>query len=125
MTYVILGLILLELFLQFHATSAVVGSRQRYVAMSLRRVTSWLVDLAFIANGLIALITGDQAIALWYIIVGVFGIVLELRAHKNDDDWFNGRGTKIKNGIRRMLTGPVQRGAPAFGLIAHNPISAD
>ena len=125
MTYVILGLILLELFLQFHAASAVVGSRQRYVAMSLRRVTSWLVDLAFIADGVIALITGDQAIALWYIIVGVFGVVLELRTHKDDDDWFNGRGAKIKKGIRRMLAGPAQRGAPAFVLTMHDPISAD
>jgi hypothetical protein len=117
MTYVILGLIFVELFLQIQASSAVVGSRQRYVALSLRRITSWLVNLAFIGEGFFALAIGQQADALWYIILGAIGVVLELRTHKNDDDWFNGRGAKIKHGIRRMLTAPRPRAAPAFGMI--------
>jgi hypothetical protein len=124
MTYAILGLIFVELYFQAQANSAVVGSRQRYVALSLRRVTSWLVDLAFIADGLLWLVGGDQTLALWYISVGIFSIILEVRAHKNDDDWFNGRGTKIKKGIQRMLAAPRQRTSPAFGRVAHDATTA-
>jgi hypothetical protein len=98
------------------ARSTVVGSRQRYVALSLRRVSTWAVNLAFISEGLIAVATNQNPYALWYLIIGAGGIIVELRTHKNDDDWFNGRGTKIKNGIRRMLASPRQRTAPVFGM---------
>jgi hypothetical protein len=117
MTYLILGLILVELFFGMQARSAVVGSRQRYVALSLRRVSTWAVNLAFISEGLIAVATSQNAYALWYLIIGAGGILVELRTHKNDDDWFNGRGTKIKKGIRRMLTAPRQQAAPVFGMV--------
>jgi hypothetical protein len=118
MTYLILGLIIAELFASVRARSAVVGSRQRYVALSLRRVASWAVSLAFIAEGLISLAIGDGAYAVWYLVFGIGGLYLEIRMHKDDDDWFNGRGTKIKKGIRRMLTAPRPQTAPAFGMMA-------
>jgi hypothetical protein len=117
MTYLILGLILVELFFGMQARSAVVGSRQRYVALSLRRVSTWAVNLAFISEGLIAVTTSQNAYALWYLIIGAGGILVELRTHKNDDDWFNGRSTKIKKGIRRMLAAPRQQAAPVFGMV--------
>jgi hypothetical protein len=116
MTYLILGLIILEFFFAIQARSAVAGTRQRYVALSLRRVTSWAVNLAFIAEGLIAVSSNQTANAAWYLLFGIGGLYLEVRMHKNDDDWFNGRGTKIKKGIRRMLTAPRPRTAPAFGM---------
>lgn len=116
MTYLILGLIIVELFFSMQARSAVAGSRQRYVALSLRRVASWAVNLAFISQGLIAVSSNQTANALWFLLFGVGGLFLEVRMHKNDDDWFNGRGTKIKRTLRRMLTAPRQRAAPAFGM---------
>ena len=116
MTYLIFGLIVVELFFAVRASSAVVGSRQRYVALSLRRISSWAVDLAFIAEGLIELAGNQSATALWYLIFGVGGLLLEIRTHRNDDDWFNGRGTKIRNGIRRMLTAPRPQAAPVYGM---------
>jgi hypothetical protein len=116
MTYLILGLIVAELVFSVRARAAVVGSRQRYVALSLRRVASWAVNLAFVAEGLLALTTGQPAYALWYLVFGVGGLILELRTHNNDDDWFNGRGRKIRRGIRRMLTAPRRQTAPAFGM---------
>jgi hypothetical protein len=118
MNYLVIGLIVVEVFLQFRARSAVVGSRQRYVALSLRRIASWLVNFAFIGEGLIELQAGQQVFALWDILFGMLCIYLELRTHRNDDDWFNGRGTKIKRGIRRMLTAPRRQPVPAFGMLA-------
>ena len=115
MIYLILGLIVVELFFQVRANAAVVGSRQRYVSLSLRRVASWAINLAFIAEGFIDLASNQPASALWYIVLGIFGVFLELRAHHNDDDWFNGRGRKIKLGLRRLLIRPRRRYAPAFG----------
>jgi hypothetical protein len=124
MTYVILVLIVAELFLQVQARSAVVGSRERYVSLSLRRVASWLINLSFITEGLLSVATGQWASALWYLVFGVGGIVLEVTTHRNDDDWFNGRGKKIRRGIRRMLTAPRPQTAPAFGMTATTAPSA-
>jgi hypothetical protein len=118
MTYLILGLIILELFFGMQARAAVVGSRQRYVALSLRRVSSWAVDLSFIAEGLVAVAENQAGTALWYLILGIAGLYLEIRLHRNDDDWFNGRGTKIAKAIRRALTAPRGQAAPAFGMAA-------
>jgi hypothetical protein len=115
MIYVILGLIAVELFFQVRARTAVVGSRQRYVSLSLRRLTSWVINLAFIAEGLIFLSTNQMSEAIWYVVLGAFGIFLELRGHKNDDDWFNGRGRKIRAALRRLASRPRRRYAPAFG----------
>jgi hypothetical protein len=115
MFYLILGLILIELFFQVRASTAVVGSRQRYVSLSLRRLTNWAINLAFIAEGVVFLATNQVSQALWYFALGIFGIVLELRAHHNDDDWFNGRGKKIKAGLRRLMSRPRRQYAPAFG----------
>jgi hypothetical protein len=114
MFYLILGLIVVELFFQFRASAAVVGSRQRYISLSLRRVFSWAINLAFIAEGLVAVATNDATTALWYLVFGIFGIFLELRAHRNDDDWFNGRGKKIRDGVRRLVIRPRRSYAPAF-----------
>jgi hypothetical protein len=116
MTYLILGLIIAELFFSVQSRTAVVGSRQRYVALTLRRLSSWAVNLAFIGEGLVSVATGEFANALWYLVFGIGGAVLEVNSHKNDDDWFNGRGTKIRKGIRRMLTAPRRTPAPAFGM---------
>jgi len=104
----------IELFFQFRASAAVVGSRQRYISLSLRRIASWAINLAFIAEGLIGVATNDASTALWYLVFGIFGIFLELRTHRNDDDWFNGRGKKIRSGLRRMAFRPRQRYVPAF-----------
>jgi hypothetical protein len=112
MTYAIFGLIIAEVFFGARASSAVVGSHQRYVALSLRRVASWAINVAFIAEGLIDLATDQTATATWYLLFGVFGIWLELKTHTNDDDWFNGRGTKIRRGIRRWLTASRPQSAP-------------
>jgi hypothetical protein len=94
----------------------VAGSRQRYVALSFRRVTSWLINVLFVVEGLIELASNQQTLAIWNIALGGFCIYIELRSHKNDDDWFTGRGAKIKRGIRRMLTAPRRQTAPAFGM---------
>jgi hypothetical protein len=115
MIYLILGVIFIELLFQVRASTAVVGSRQRYVALSLRRLTSWAINLAFLTEGLVFLSVNQFSEAIWYLIVGLFGIFLELRGHPNDDDWFNGRGTKIKTGLRRLASRPRRRYAPAFG----------
>jgi hypothetical protein len=115
MIYLILGLVVIELFFQVRARAAVVGSRQRYVSLSLRRLTSWAINLVFIAEGLSFLATDHLSEALWYLVFGIFGIFLELRAHQNDDDWFNGRGKKVKAGIRRLVSRPRRQYVPAFG----------
>jgi hypothetical protein len=115
MIYLILGLIAIELYFQVRALTAVVGSRQRYVSLSLRRLTSWTINLAFVAEGLVFLATNQAAEGIWYLAFGIFGIFLELRGHRNDDDWFNGRGKKITRGIRRLASRPRRQYVPAFG----------
>jgi hypothetical protein len=122
LSYLVIGLILVEVVLQVSARTAVAGTRQRYVLMSFRRICSWLVNFAFIAQGLLELVAGQPATALWNIVFGSLCIFIEIRSHKNDDDWFNGRGTKIKRGIKKLLTTPVRlpvsAPAPAFGMLA-------
>jgi hypothetical protein len=120
--YLIISLILVEVFVQVRARSAVVGSRQRYVALSFRRVLSWLVNAAFVGQGLIELSTNQQTGGWTNIIVGLLCSFLELRNHNNDDDWFNGRGAKIRRGIRKLLTAPSPQAAPAFGMRALRPV---
>jgi hypothetical protein len=115
MIYLILGLVVIELFFQVRARTAVVGSRQRYVSLSIRRITSWAINLAFIAEGLIFLATNQMLGALWYLVFGIFGIFLELRGHQNDDDWFNGRGKKLRAGLRRLTSRPRRQYVPSFG----------
>jgi hypothetical protein len=119
MNYLIIGLIALEMIFQFRARLAVVGSHQRYVMLSLRRVSSWLVNIAFLGEGVLQLAIGQPGSALWDIGFGVLCIWVEIRGHRNDDDWFNGRGTKIKRGVKKFLTTPVRTPAsapaPAFG----------
>jgi hypothetical protein len=115
MIYLILGLIAIELFFQVRARTAVVGSRQRYVSLSLRRLASWAINLTFIAEGLVFLATNQVPDAVWYLVLGIFGIFLEVRGHQNDDDWFNGRGKKIRRAIRRLASRPRRQYAPAFG----------
>jgi hypothetical protein len=115
MIYLILGLIVIELFFQVRASTAVVGSHQRYVSLSLRRVASWAINLAFIAEGIFFLVSNQPSQALWYLVFGILGAFLELRSHRNDDDWFNGRGKKIKAGLRRLMSRPRRHYAPAFG----------
>ena len=115
MTYLILGLIVVELLFQVRARTAVVGSRQRYISLSIRRVASWAINLVFVGEGLVSLLAGQAAQSVWYLGFGIFGIFLELRGHQNDDDWFNGRGKKIRRGIRRFVLRPRRHYAPAFG----------
>lgn len=115
MVYLILGLVAIELFFQVRASTAVVGSHQRYVSLSIRRLASWAINLTFIAEALAFLAANDLAEALWYLAFGIFGIFFELRAHRNDDDWFNGRGKKIRNGLRRLVIRPRRQYRPAFG----------
>jgi hypothetical protein len=115
MIYLILSLIVIELFFQVRARTAVVGSRQRYVSLSLRRLTNWAINLAFIAEGVVSLASNQTSDALWYLVFGIFGIFFEVRMHHDDDDWFNGRGKKIKSGLRRLMSRPRHGYAPAFG----------
>jgi hypothetical protein len=114
MIYLILGLIAIEMYFQVRTRSAVVGSRERHVSLSLRRLASWAVNLAFIAEGFIFLAANQVSEALWYLAFGIFGIFRELRGHQNDDDWFNGRGKKVKAGLRRLMSRPRRQYVPGF-----------
>jgi hypothetical protein len=113
-------LIFLEVLFQARARTAVVGSRQRYVALSARRIASWLVNVGFIVQGVIYLAAAEQGAGWVSITIGGLSIFLEVRNHGDDDDWFNGRGAKIRRGIRKLMTAtrPSGRTVPAFGMLA-------
>jgi len=95
---------------------AVRGSHQRYVFASYHRITAWAVVAGFFFQGLIDAVQGYFVPAVIILIVSAIDAVIEIRRDK-DDDWFNGRGKKIKNGIKKAFTIKVKVPSlsPAYG----------
>jgi len=115
--------ILAETAAGLRARRAVLGSRERYVALTQRRILSWTVNVGFLFQGLIGMASGQQ-FATFSILVAVWLSYTELKNHKDDDDWFNGRGMKIWKGVKKRLAAalrpPVRipSPSPAFGFRA-------
>jgi hypothetical protein len=113
---VLFGLILLETGISLRARRAVKGSHERYVALTQRRIVSWTVNLGFAAQGIVGLLIGQQFSGL-SLLFAIWLSYNEIKNHKDDDDWFNGRMKKIGKGIVRGLkkafTPPVSAPTPA------------
>ncbi len=116
LTLMTLAAIFAEIVFDVRGRAAVIGSQQRFLALSFRRVATWRVVVLFAAQGVLRLTSGDSAERVWGLIdvgVAVWSARSELRNHHDDDDWFNGRGKKIVAGIRRAFTPRTAR-SPAF-----------
>jgi len=99
-----LSLILAEFIIELRRQRSVKGSYQRYVYSTIRRILGWSVI------GVIAVFTVKAFAFDHFYFGGIFNalvlyfiIRLELRRNGDDDDWFNGRWKKIKNGVKRGL----------------------
>ncbi len=111
----ILGLAgwVIQMFMQLRMVSLVPGTRQRFIAATWRRVGSWTMIITAVIEGLDDLAVRQPVYAgLDFLFAGIW-FILERRFHKDDDDWFNGRWTKIKNAIKNALRNSGRVEAPA------------
>lgn len=86
--------------------SAVSGSLQKFNLLTLRRISAYgligihlLRVILYIAMGGLFYTTAaiNLATALYF-------LHIEMKHHKDDDDWFKGRSKKIKDGLKKRLT---------------------
>lgn len=116
----LLAVIVVETMVNVRARMAVRGSRERYVALTCRRILSWTVNVGFAVQGIIGLLT-DQPFAVVSLIFAVYLSYAEVKNHKDDDDWFNGRMKKIWKSVKKAFTvkvrlpSPVAAPSPVFG----------
>ncbi|BDZ50297.1 hypothetical protein GCM10025867_25380 [Frondihabitans sucicola] len=108
---VLFVVIVAETGVSVRARRAVRGSRERYVAMTQRRILSWTVNIGFAVQGVFGLMQG-QSFAFVSLLFAIYLSYMELKNHKDDDDWFNGRMKKIWKGVRRHLAAVSRPKAP-------------
>jgi hypothetical protein len=114
------AVIVLETSVNVRARMAVRGSHQRYVLLTWRRILSWTVNVGFAAQGIIGLAT-EQPFALISVLFALYLTYMEIKNHKDDDDWFNGRMKKVWKGVKKAFTvkvrvpSPVAAPSPVFG----------
>lgn len=116
--------ILAETMVNVRASKAVRGSRERYVALTQRRVLSWVVILGFAASGIVGSVRGEPFSYL-SLLMASYLLHQELKNHGDDDDWFKGRQKKIWGGAKKRLKAlvrpprvsrpPVRVPSPVFG----------
>jgi len=94
------GLIAAESMVAVRARMSVPGSHQRYVALTQRRIISWSVNIGFAVQGVWGVIAGDS-FSFLSLLFAVYLSYIEIKNHRNDDDWFNRRGKKIRSGLKR------------------------
>ncbi|GAA4684967.1 hypothetical protein [Frondihabitans cladoniiphilus] len=112
---VLFALILAETGVSLRARQAVKGSRERYVALTQRRILSWAVTIGFVVQGVLGLATGST----WggfNLLFALYLAYVEIKNHKDDDDWFKGRGKKIwkgvKSGLAKLRPKPIHLPSP-------------
>lgn len=90
--------IICEWILSQKMRSAVKGSHERYVLATKRRIAAWVQNSLLIVLGLFCLTQDLYFSAALNFIVGY----LSIRGERNndEDDWFTGRGKKIKTAVR-------------------------
>lgn len=101
---IVLAVVAAEIVIDRLRVSSVKGSHQRYVYSTIRRTLGWSI-VALAATIVVTCFTVDHfylsgvvnSLFLYWI------VKLELRRKDDDDDWFNGRWKKIKNGVKRGL----------------------
>ena len=107
----LLVVILAETGISVKARRAVRGSHQRYVLLTQRRILSWTVNVGFAVQGIVGLLSGESFSAL-SLLFAVWLSWTEFKNHKDDDDWFNGRGKKIWKGVKKRLAAAARPKAP-------------
>ena len=115
LSVVIFGLIVVETMVTVRARQAVRGTHQRYVALTQRRIVSWLVIIGFAVQGVLGLFETNTWGAL-NLAFAAYLAYAEIKNHKDDDDWFKGRRKKIwksvKTGLKRLRPKPVRIPSP-------------
>lgn len=115
---VLFVVILAETMMNLRARRAVAGSRERYVALTQRRILSWTVNIGFAVQGIFGIVQG-QSLGVVSLFFAVWLSYSEVKNHKDDDDWFTGRGKKIWKGLKKRLAAaskprvPVRIPAPS------------
>lgn len=103
--------ILAETGVSLRARRAVRGSRERYVALTQRRILSWTVNVGFAVQGVFGVINGES-FAFVSLLFAIYLSYMELKNHKDDDDWFNGRLKKIWKGAKKRVAAAVTARPP-------------
>lgn len=107
----IFALIIAETVIGVRARTAVKGSKQRYVLLTQRRILSWAVNIGFAVQGIVGMVLG-QPFSTISLLLAVWLSYQEIKNHKDDDDWFNGRMKKIAKGLKRAFAPPIKAPTP-------------
>jgi hypothetical protein len=95
-----------ESYIRTQRRNAVKGSHQRYVYASLRIIFNYLVIAFSFACAVMAVMDGRVVSIITGSLVCVLAVAEEVWEHMNgdDDSWFTGRWTKIKNGMKNLAS---------------------
>lgn len=97
-------LIFASLYLDDKTKKAVKGSLERYRLSTTRKIVEYtLIGLQLIIAVALAFFS-DYFWAGLVLASGMLNLWLERNRRDDDDDWFNGRWKKIKNGVKKRLT---------------------
>jgi hypothetical protein len=103
-----LGIIFLAGYLitSVKARGAVSGSLQRFNLLTVRRISAYgVIGVSFLRVIVYTAVDGMfYTSAIINLFVALYFLHLERKYHKDDDDWFKGRGKKIKDGLKKRLT---------------------
>jgi hypothetical protein len=105
--FILLMLLLSEMYLQYKRNWSVKGSHQRYMLSTWRLIIGWSSVFLAIICAAFNLSNGNTFIGIMQLIIFFFNLIHEMfESNKDEDNWFNGRGKKIWNNIKATLTAP-------------------
>lgn len=103
----------LETVWDIQRAKAVVGSHERYVLATKRKIAFWAMIASFTITVAFCIMNAwylAAAINMWTLI----NSINRERRRKDDDDWFNGRWKKIKAGAKKLVQSLAPSPAPSF-----------
>jgi hypothetical protein len=103
MTFFILATILAGSVVNSQRYKYAKGTHQRYVYATWRIILNYATIVLFIISAGIALNMSDYFVLIADVFIITMSIFLHyLEKRIDDDNWFNGRWNKIKNGIKNL-----------------------
>lgn len=107
-------MIVTDIIFKMRWRASVKGSHNRFFYGTAVRITSWAVLGLFAFQGLLRFAEHNIVFGVLDIVFSTYLLNVEMKRKKDDDDWFTGRGKKIKNGLKKALTVNVRSTAPSF-----------
>lgn len=96
----------------FVQSSAARGSRPRFLAVSVQRTLAIPAMMLIVPKGIGNAASGNWLTAFFDVILFVTFIIMWRRL-RNEDDWWTGRGTRLKKRLNSLASGLSSRGRTA------------